>query len=108
GQEVGSEELGGAAMHAEISGTVDFREPDDHAALARLRRLAATYAPQPVAPWAVARIAVEQPAENQSDLVGVIPSDGGSRPYEIKEVLARILDASLFDEYKADYGATLV
>ena len=108
GQEVGSEELGGAAMHAEISGTVDFREPDDHAALARLRRLAATYAPQAVAPWARARATVEPPAENEKDLVGVLPTDGGSRPYEAKEVLARILDGSRFDEYKPDFGATLV
>ena len=108
GQEVGSEELGGAAMHAEISGTVDFREPDDHAALARLRSLAATYAPQPVAPWAGGRSAVEPPAEKEADLAGVLPTDGGSRPYEIKEVLARLLDGSRFDEYKPDYGATLV
>src|SRR5690606_10905763 len=55
GQEVGSEELGGAAMHAEIAGTVDFREPDDQAALARLRRLAGTYAPARLAQWAQER-----------------------------------------------------
>jgi len=108
GQEVSSEELGGAAMHAEVSGTVDFREPDDHAALARLRRLASTYAPQRLAPWAEARSAVIAPAAREADLVGVIPTDGGSRPYETREVLARLLDGSEFDEYKADYGATLV
>jgi acetyl-CoA carboxylase carboxyltransferase component len=108
GQDVGSEELGGAAMHAQIAGTVDFREPDDHAALARLRNLAATYAPQRQAAWAAARTAAVAPAEREVDLVGVLPTDGGSRPYDIEEVLARLLDGSRFDEYKADYGATLV
>ena len=108
GQDVDSEELGGAAMHAEIAGTVDFREPDDPAALARLRDLAATYAPQQRAPWAEARTPVVAPAEREADLVGVLPTDGGSRPYEIEEVLARLLDGSRFDEYKAAYGATLV
>jgi len=108
GQEVGSEELGGAAMHAEIAGTVDFREPDDQAALARLRRLAGTYAPARLAQWAQERTPPTPPAEREADLVGVLPTDGGSRPYEVREVLARLLDASEFDEYKADYGATLV
>ncbi len=108
GQEVDSEELGGAAMHAEIAGTVDYHEPDDDAALTRLRRLAAGYAPARTAPWAQARVAAVAPAEREDDLAGIIPTDGGSRPYETKEVLARLLDGSEFDEYKASYGQTLV
>ena len=108
GQEVDSEELGGAQMHAEIAGTVDYREPDDDAALARLRRLAATYAVGARAAWATGRIATVEPAEREADLVGILPVDGGSRPYEVKEVLARLLDGSEFDEYKSEYGQTLV
>lgn len=108
GQEVASEELGGAAMHAQLAGTVDYREPDDDHALARIRRLAAGYVPGPWADWASHRRASVEPAESADDLLGLLPVDGGSRPYDVREVIARLVDASEFDEYKAEYGQTLV
>ena len=108
GQDVDSEELGGAAMHAEVSGTVDFRERDDDAALGRLRSLAASYAfPQP-APWARDRSDETAPASSAKDLTDVLPAAGGSKPYEVRDVIAALLDDTGFDEYKADYGETIV
>lgn len=108
GQEVSSEELGGAAMHAEIAGTVDFHEPDDEHALTRLRNLAATYAPGEQAAWARNRRETRPPTEKERDLEGIVPAEGGSRPYDMREVIARLVDESKFDEYKAKYGQTLV
>ncbi len=108
GQEVSSEELGGAAMHAQVAGTVDYREPDDEHALWRLRRLAAGYAaPTPLA-WARDRRQAREPAEAPADLEGLVPPDGGGGPYDVREVIARLVDASEFDEVKAETGPTLV
>jgi len=108
GQDVTSEELGGATMHSEVSGTVDFKEPDDQHALARLRRLAAAYAQPEKAAWARGRVAPAPPAFKEEDLTGLLPVDGGTKPYDMRSVLARLLDASEFDEFKPDYGATLL
>ena len=108
GQTVSSEELGGATMHAEVSGTVDYLEPDDAHALERLRRLAAGYAPQPSAPWAHDRRESVEPAHKPEDLEGLLPLDGGSQPYDVREIVARLVDGSEFDEYKERYGRTLV
>ena len=108
GQDVSSEELGGATMHAEVSGTVDFKEPDDQHALARLRRLAAAYAPPELAAWARGRTETKEPAAKEQDLLGILPVDGGTKPYDMRAVLARLLDGSEFDEFKPDYGETLI
>lgn len=108
GQEVDSEELGGARMHAQVSGTVDYQEPNDEAALERLRRLAANYARGEVADWAQERREPKAPTEKPEDLLGIVPAEGGSKAYEVREIIARLVDASEFDEYKADYGKTLV
>ncbi len=108
GQEASSEELGGATMHAEVAGTVDFHEPDDEHAIARLRRLAASYAPARLAPWALGRLPASEPTLKESDLEGLLPAEGGSQPYDMREVLGRLLDGSEFDEYKANYGETIL
>ncbi len=108
GQEVSSEELGGATMHAEVSGTVDFKEPDDPHAIARLRRLAKAYAPPRLAAWAQGRVEPVPPRASEKDLVGLLPMEGGSKPYDTRAVLARLLDDSMFDEFKAGYGETLI
>jgi len=108
GQDVDSEELGGAAMHAEVSGTVDFREPDDESALERLRSLAAGYAGQEPAAWARQRQPEVAPAAPDDRLQHLLPVEGGTRPYEVRELLAALLDDAGFDEYKADYGETIV
>ncbi|HEX7000304.1 MAG TPA: carboxyl transferase domain-containing protein, partial [Trueperaceae bacterium] len=108
GQDVDSEELGGAAMHAEVSGTVDYREPDDESALARLRSLAAGYAAPEPAPWARQRAPEAAPAASADTLQQILPVDGGTKPYEVRDLLAALLDDAGFDEYKADYGETIV
>jgi 3-methylcrotonyl-CoA carboxylase beta subunit len=108
GQDVSSEELGGAKMHAEVAGTVDYHEPNDEAAIARIRSLAQTYAPPELAPWARDRQETFEPALKPEELHGLVPLDGGSQPYEVREVIGRLVDASRFDEYKAKYGQTLV
>jgi 3-methylcrotonyl-CoA carboxylase beta subunit len=108
GQEVSHEELGGAAMHAQISGTIDYHEKDDEACLARLRRLidlARPDDPQPAAPFV--RKAAAEPARPASDLYDIINSDPRAS-HEVRDVLACLLDADSFDEYKAEYGQTLV
>ncbi|WP_456410818.1 acyl-CoA carboxylase subunit beta [Oceanithermus sp.] len=107
GQEVSSEELGGARMHAEVSGTVDFYEPNDEAALERVRTLAGLYAAPRRARWAQERKEVEEPAYDVRDLYGLVHPEGES-PYDVREVIARLVDGSEFHEYKAQWGETLV
>jgi acetyl-CoA carboxylase carboxyltransferase component len=108
GQEVSSEELGGATMHAEVAGTVDFLEPDDDRAIERIRRLAANVPPPEPALWARERAEPLPPREDPVDLDGLLPPEGGSAPYEMREVIARLVDDSAFDEVKARYGRTLI
>lgn len=104
GQDVDSEALGGAAMHAEISGTVDFREKDDAACLARLRSLLALL-PRAASPAAPANpTAPSSEAERLYDLVSL----DGRREYDVRDVLSCIVDAGSIDEYKAEYGKSLV
>ena len=103
GQEVSSEELGGARMHAELSGTVDFREKDDPACLARLRALVGLLPPKITdAPSEAA-----DPARDPADVYGFIAPDG-SRPYDARDLLACVVDAGSMNESKAEYGQTLV
>jgi acetyl-CoA carboxylase carboxyltransferase component len=102
GQSVSHEELGGAAMHASISGTIDFREPDDPHCLERLRRLIAALHHD-----SSCVSAKQQPGRPVADLFTL--SDSQARQeYDVRDLLACILDARPFDEYKAEYGQTLV
>ncbi|MDX2005684.1 MAG: acyl-CoA carboxylase subunit beta [Meiothermus sp.] len=107
GQEVSSDDLGGARMHAEVSGTVDFYEPGDAAAIARIRSLAALYAAPELAPWARERVAELEPANPPEDLYGIISPDG-SKTYDVREAISRLVDGSEFVEFKERYGETLV
>jgi acetyl-CoA carboxylase carboxyltransferase component len=102
GQETDTETLGGAAMHAEISGTVDYREKDDAAALRRLRSLVGLLPPEPPPPAEAG--SPEFPAARIFDLVSV----DGRREYDVREVMRCLVDSGTLDEYKADYGRTIV
>lgn len=105
GQKVSAEELGGAKMHAEISGTVDFREPTDEACIERIRSIASKMGQRRMAPFdRIEPVAPLYPAE---DLYGIVEADS-SRPYDMKQVIARIVDGSQFDEYKSEYGETVL
>ena len=116
GQKTGAEELGGASMHAEISGTVDFHEPNDHLCLARLRslvgkmgrRLEATPAKEPFHRLEFDAVR-DAPRYTAEDLYGLLnPSPGASNVYDMHEIIARIVDRSEFDEYKSEFGRTLL
>jgi acetyl-CoA carboxylase carboxyltransferase component len=102
GQSVSHEELGGAAMHAAVSGTIDFREPDEPTCLARLRRLAASLH----ADYRTTRTDVS-PGRPPSDLMNLFEPNP-RQEYDVRDVLPCILDEGPFDEYKAEYGQTVV
>jgi 3-methylcrotonyl-CoA carboxylase beta subunit len=108
GQEVSHEELGGAEMHAQVSGTIDYRDPNDEACLGRLRRLAAALRPdEPNPPPPFARLPTAAPKRPGLDLHQIV-SGNPRDEYEVREVIACLVDADSFDEYKAEYGGTLV
>jgi 3-methylcrotonyl-CoA carboxylase beta subunit len=105
GQKVSAEELGGATMHSAISGTVDFHEPDDERCLARIRSIIEKWGYRRQSPWD--RKKPVPPALAAEEIYGIYDSSP-ARPYDIKEIIARLVDASKFDEYKPEYGKTVV
>ncbi len=105
GEKIDNEELGGALVQCDISGVVDHRHPDDASCLAKIRSQFAQLAEPPRGPFA--RRAPAAPLYPGEDLYGLIPIDR-ARPYDTHEVLARLLDGSELDEYKATYGQTLI
>jgi 3-methylcrotonyl-CoA carboxylase beta subunit len=105
GQKVSAEELGGAAMHSAISGTVDFREPNDESCIERIRAIVEKWGYRRQSPWD--RRKPESPAQPAEEIYGIYDSSP-TRPYDIKEILARIVDGSRFDEYKPEYGKTVI
>jgi 3-methylcrotonyl-CoA carboxylase beta subunit len=102
GQTVDHEALGGAAMHAAISGTLDFREPDDVACIKRMRRLVDVF------PLVPARVTHDRVSARSADELVKRSQADTRQEYDIRELLASILDEGPFDEYKAEYGQTLV
>src|ERR1044071_4058657 len=105
GQKVSAEDLGGAAMHSAISGTVDFREPNDEACIARIRSIVEKWGYRRLSPWD--RKKPVEPELAAEEIYGIYDPAPG-RPYDMKEVLAVVLDGSRFDEYKPEYGKTLI
>jgi acetyl-CoA carboxylase carboxyltransferase component len=112
GQIVDAEELGGAQMHAEISGTVDFFEKDDPSCLKRVRSLVALL-PEAVSNASPARTGRALPADKSkaaknADTIYELISFDGQKNYDVRDLLATIIDANSMNEYKADYGKTIV
>jgi 3-methylcrotonyl-CoA carboxylase beta subunit len=111
GQKTDPEDLGGASMHAEISGTVDFKEPNDHLCIARLRSLVEKIGARPTRET-FSRIPydpADAPLYPAGDLYSLInPDPAATNLYDMREVIARLADKSAFDEYKADYGRTVL
>ncbi|HEY2778855.1 MAG TPA: carboxyl transferase domain-containing protein [Gaiellaceae bacterium] len=106
GQDVTAEELGGADVHTRQSGVADHYATSDEHALAIARRVVANaYTPRPAPPWD--RATPEPPAVDPSDLYGLIPDDHRTQ-IDAREVIARLVDGSRFDEFKTLYGETLV
>ena len=105
GQKASAEELGGAKMHAQISGTVDFREADDESCLKRIRALVDKMgAPNPPI-FSHSRPA--EPLYPAEELYGIFSGDP-AKQYDMREIIARIVDGSAFEEYRAEYGETLL
>jgi 3-methylcrotonyl-CoA carboxylase beta subunit len=105
GQRTSAEELGGAKMHAQTSGTVDFREPDDESCLRRVRALVDKLGHPPGAPFDH-RPAVP-PAYPAEEIYGIFSGDPRIQ-YDMRDILARIVDNSEFEEYRAERGQTLL
>jgi 3-methylcrotonyl-CoA carboxylase beta subunit len=105
GEDVSAEELGGAAMHTSVSGTCDYPAANEDQAIAIGREIVAQWRRGPK--WDCQRDAPEPPAYDPSDLYGIIPDDI-KKSFDIREVIARIVDGSRFHEYQPDFGTTLV
>ncbi|ALO67606.1 methylcrotonoyl-CoA carboxylase [Arthrobacter alpinus] len=105
GEIVTAEELGGGEVHAGISGVVDHLAENDEHALAIIRDIVTTLPPNPEPAWAVADS--KEPAVDPAELYGAVPTDLNT-PYDIREIIARLVDASKFHEFKKNYGTTLV
>jgi 3-methylcrotonyl-CoA carboxylase beta subunit len=105
GQEVGNEDLGGAAMHAEISGTIDFQEPDDDSCIKRLQALVhSDMSAHPVAepPYEIVD------AQKKPEDIDTIFKAASHEQYDMNELLTCIVDDESYNEYKSDYGRSMV
>jgi 3-methylcrotonyl-CoA carboxylase beta subunit len=105
GEVVSAEELGGGELHSRTSGVTDHLAEDDAHAVQIVRQIIASLAPKPAVPWQ--RIPTEEPAVDPAQLYGVVPPDTRT-PYDVREVIARIVDGSRFHEFKQLYATTLV
>ena len=105
GEVVTAEDLGGGDLHSRISGVTDHLAADDADALRMVADIIATLGPRAPRPWDVRPAA--EPLADPGELYGVIPDDPRAS-YDIREVIARIVDGSRFAEFKAEYGPTLV
>jgi 3-methylcrotonyl-CoA carboxylase beta subunit len=105
GQKVSAEELGGAEMHAQISGTVDFREPNDDACINRLRSLVDKMGHHGEGPFD--HKPSERPLFPGEEIYGVFTNAPGKQ-YDMRDVIARVVDGSRWDEYRPEHGATVL
>src|SRR5690606_9287986 len=105
GEVVTAEELGGGDVHSRQSGVTDHLAADDADALRKVRSIVSTLGPREPRPWDV--LPTEEPAVDPRELYGVVPTDSRT-PYDVREVIARVVDGSRFAEFKKEYGTTLV
>jgi acetyl-CoA carboxylase carboxyltransferase component len=105
GEEVSAEELGGADVHTRLSGVADYFAEDDDHALHLARTIVSTLNTTKSPPADVT--SPEEPHYDPKEIYGIVPADA-RKPYDVREVIARIVDGSRFDEFKERYGATLV
>lgn len=105
GEVVTAEELGGGELHSRVSGVTDHLADNDQDALRIVRRIVSTLGPRAPRPWEVAPPV--EPVAPQTDLYDVVPVDLRT-PYDVREVILRVVDGGEFGEFKAEYGRTLV
>ncbi|MHA1564334.1 MAG: carboxyl transferase domain-containing protein [Alphaproteobacteria bacterium] len=105
GEIVTAEELGGADVHTRESGVADHFAQNDHHALKLARRAVSRL--NRVKPVSLDVVEAQEPLYDPKEIYGIVPNDV-RRPYDVREIIARVVDGSVFDEFKARYGATLV
>ncbi len=105
GEDIDAESLGGAKMHTEISGIADYKFENEQDCLDQVRRIIDKLGAKEKAGFD--RIAAEPPKKNPSEIYGIVSVDN-SKPYDVVEVIERIVDNSEFDQFKQDYGKTIV
>lgn len=105
GEDIDNESLGGAETHCEISGVTDYNCADDQDALDRIRRIMSKIGnPQDAG---FNRVKPKEPKLNPSEIFGILP-DSSVKPYQMRDIIQRLVDDSEFDEYKKDYGKSIV
>ncbi|MBV9321689.1 MAG: methylcrotonoyl-CoA carboxylase, partial [Mycobacterium sp.] len=105
GEVVTAEELGGGDLHSKTSGVTDHLAHDDRDALRIVRRIVSTLGPRQSRVWDV--VPTSAPIADQAELYEVVPVDARI-PYDVHDVVTRLVDGGVFQEFKADYGSTLV
>jgi 3-methylcrotonyl-CoA carboxylase beta subunit len=105
GEDIDNESLGGAAMHCEISGVTDYKQPNDKACLDSIRNIMSMTGENPKAGFD--RIKAMSPKLDPNDIYGILP-DARDKPYDMKDIIQRLLDNSELEEYKAEYGQTII
>lgn len=105
GEDIDNETLGGATTHCEISGVTDYKMEDDRAALDKIKSLMAKVGEFPKAGFS--RVEPQQTKYDPKELLGVLPSDR-AKPYDMRQIIERIVDADSFEEYKEGYGRTII
>jgi 3-methylcrotonyl-CoA carboxylase beta subunit len=105
GEDIDNEALGGAAMHCEISGVTDYKQPNDKACLDSIRNIFSKMGDDNKAGFD--RIKPTPPKLEPKDIYGLLP-EGRDKPYDMKEIIFRLLDGSDFEEYKAEYGQSII
>jgi acetyl-CoA carboxylase carboxyltransferase component len=105
GEEVSAEELGGALVHSQTSGVTDYLAENDEHALSLARSIVATLQRRKYVPWEI--LPSREPLYDPADLYGIVPTDL-RKAFDVREVIARIVDGSELQEFKTLYGSTLV
>ena len=104
GETIDNETLGGAATHTEISGIADYKFDTEQACMDHIKTMIGMLGARPTAGFD--RIAAKPPAKNPGELYGIFPSDG--KPYDVLDIIERLVDDSVFEQFKEDYGKTIV
>lgn len=104
GEDIDAETLGGAVTHNAISGIADYSFPDEQSALDQVKKIIEKLAPPPVPVFN--RIPPKPPVKNPSELYGIVPVNGSA--YDMLEVIERVVDESAFEQFKKDYGQTIL
>ncbi len=105
GEQIDNETLGGATTHCEVSGVTDYKMADDKAALDRIKSLIAKLGPMPQTKFT--RVEPKLTKYDPKEIYGIVPSDR-AKPYDMYQIIDRIVDKDSFDEYKAGYGQTII